>query len=177
MLNKFIRVGLIVVMLSSIYCMTCFAFEGKEDRGKDEDKFFKKFHLILENKDMLNLSEDQMQKIMDLKINAKKDVIRNNAEIEIVGLDIKVELKKDKIDLKAVNKLIDKKYDLKKNKAKALAQAYAKLKDILTPEQLAICKEIKEDGFKKYHHGPMGGMMGRPSCPYPKGADCPSKNK
>jgi len=180
MSNRFIRAGLIIFLVGIVCCQTAFAFDGKAMRGPkagEGDKFFKNIHFILKNKGMFGLSDEQMQKIMDIKMGVKKDTIRNNAEIEIVGLDIKSELAKDKINLKAVNKLIDKKYNLKKGKAKTLVAAYAKIKGILTPEQLATLKDVRLYGLKKYHHGAMGMPGGAPSCPYPRGPVCPAKDK
>mgnify|MGYP000282824940 CR=1 FL=1 len=60
----------------------------------------------------------------------------------MLKIDIKAKLWEDTIDKKGINKLIDKKYELKKEKAKALVDAYAQFKKILTEEQNKALKTI-----------------------------------
>lgn len=125
----------------------------KEEYGWGiESKMFYKAHFILKNQEELKLSDEQITKIKGLKIETKKNLIKQKAEIEIVALDIKAEMWKDTIDVAAINKLIDQKYELKKAKAKFLVEAYAKLKDILTEEQKnklkGICKTHKKEKGK-----------------------------
>ena len=55
-------------------------------------------------------------------------------------MDIKEAMWSDNLDLEAINTLIDKKYDLKKAKAKSSIADYAELKGILTEEQKAKMK-------------------------------------
>ena len=57
-------------------------------------------------------------------------------------MDIKGNMQGDRIDIKATNKLIDRKYDLKKEKAKSLVSACAGLKSILTKEQTGKMKDL-----------------------------------
>lgn len=132
------------------------------DRGKKEGyhkgfekKFFYKARLILKNKDKLGLADKQLKKIKGLKIKTKKDVIRKDAELSIIALDIKAAIGEKQIDTGAVNKLLDKKYDLKKDKAKSLLAAYAALKRILTDEQKGKLKNI----LKRHKEEMMRGSM------------------
>ena len=116
-----------------------------KDRHFDlEDKFFKKTGMMLSNKEELGLSDEQVNKVKELKMNTKKDIIRKDAEIEILALEIKSEMWKDPADTVAVNKLVDKKYDLKKEKTKALVAGCAALKDVLTKDQEAKMKELRK---------------------------------
>jgi hypothetical protein len=115
------------------------------DRKADhslKDKFFKIARFYIANQDEIGLSDKQVQQIIDLKIATKKDLISKKAEIKIAKLDVKVALKQKPIDLEAVKKLISTKYDLKKQKALNLAEAYVKLKSVLSDEQSAKAKEI-----------------------------------
>ncbi|MFO8053293.1 MAG: hypothetical protein R6U54_05000 [Candidatus Omnitrophota bacterium] len=123
-------------------------------KGKGKDlggKVFKKMYLALEEKKDLGLSDSQVDKILNLKVKTKKDYIMKKAEIKALLLDLKVQLIKDNIDIGKVNSLIDEKYELKKNKAKLVIQAYVNFKDILSKEQTDQLKEI----YKK--KCPMGG--------------------
>ncbi|MFC1577118.1 Spy/CpxP family protein refolding chaperone [Candidatus Omnitrophota bacterium] len=106
-----------------------------KSRADLKSKLYKKFSGIFANQEELGISDGQMKKIKSLKVEMKKDIIRKEAAVEIAAIDIKAMLREDKIDTDAIGKLIDKKYDIKKEKAKSLVDTYAKLKDILTKEQ------------------------------------------
>ena len=103
--------------------------------GDLKDKFFRKAHFMLENSDELGLSDEQTGKIIQLKIETKKNLIRQEADIAIAAIDIKSKLMEDKIDVDAVKPLIDKKYAYKKAKAHSLVDSFSKLKATLTDEQ------------------------------------------
>jgi len=150
MSRKFVTlVALVLVLAIGFLAPMAHAFDcGKGKAGwqggsKDcKEKIFLKAHKILKNKEELGLSDEQVQKIKDLKISAKKDLIRKEAEIDILKVDIKSEMYKDTIDVAAVNAFIDKKYDLKKEKTKSLIAAFVALKNILTEDQKKKLKEI-----------------------------------
>ena len=114
------------------------------------EKFFHFAHDILENREELGLSPETAKKVLELKISTKKDKIRDAAEVELLLVDIAVELWKDKPDLGAVNKLLDKKYDLKKASMKSLVAAFVAVKKLLSPVQvkkvMAICKAHQKPG-------------------------------
>lgn len=115
--------------------------------GKD-DMFFKKAHFILENASAIGLTDDQKTKIKAQKYAVKKSMIKKEADIELLALDIKEELWKDDINLNNLNALIDKKYAAKAEKAKELAGAYVNLKNILTKEQQKKLKDMCEGGMR-----------------------------
>ena len=110
---------------------------------------FNKAHFLFKNKEELELTDKQVEEIKDLKISTKKDLIRKKAEIEILALDIKAQMYGDAIDTKAINELIDKKYELKKAKTKSLVEAYAALKKVLTKDQKKKIKELYKKCEKK----------------------------
>ena len=149
MRKMWMTVVVALVMTFSLMGGTAFA-EGKEkgecrweqEKGDLEWKVLDKAHFLMKNQEELGLSSEQIAKIHDLKMNTKKDMIRRNAEIEVLALDIKSALHAEKIDTKAVNGLIDKKYELKKEKTKALVGAYASLKEIPTKEQKETMKAL-----------------------------------
>lgn len=137
---------LVFLLMVGFAAANTYAFDsrgkGKMEKMDLEEKFFHKAHLILSCQEEIGLAEEQAKKVKELKTNTKKDLIRKNAEIEILGMDIESALREDVIDTKAVNKLIDKKYDFKKEKAKILINAYAALKDSLSKEQKEKLKEV-----------------------------------
>jgi len=116
--------------------------KGKSCHAGYGSKVYKKASFVLSNREELGLSDEQVQKIKDLKVKSKKDMIKKKAEIDVLAVDIKAHMYQDPIDINAVNKLIDRKYDLKKEKAKASLKACADLKNILTEEQKTKLKSL-----------------------------------
>lgn len=107
-------------------------------------KFFHMAHTIFENHVELGFSEENLHKVKDLKINTKKSLIRSTAEIEIIAVDIMANMWEDSPDMSEINKLIDKKFTLKKEAMKELLSAFLALKKMLSKEQLrklhGLCK-------------------------------------
>lgn len=123
---------------------------GYGHKGGDfESKFFLKAHLILENEGELGLTDTQKEEIRALKHNVKKSMVKQNAEIEILGLDISEQMHGTAIDLAAVNILVDQQYELEKAKAKSLILAITKLKQTLTEEQYGKLKGLYKQGDKR----------------------------
>ena len=115
-------------------------------KGHDE-MFFHKAHLALANAKELGLSDDQVSKIKALEYTFKKSLIKEDADIKSLGLDIKEAIEKDTVDINAVNSLIDKKYALKAVKAKEAVQTCVDLKTILTKDQYNKLKELRNHGI------------------------------
>ena len=116
----------------------------KKKMGLDE-KVCKKFDMICDNKDELDLSEEQEEKLMEAKVEFKKAHIEKEADIKLVYVDIKRELYEDEIDVQKVDELIDEKYKYKAQKAKATVAAYAAIKLILSDEQMDDLKGLYEE--------------------------------
>jgi Spy/CpxP family protein refolding chaperone len=129
-----------LVLFIAIMFIASVAYAGGQSKCKGKHKsfsgkIFSKMFLAIKNQEALGLSDEQFAKIKDLKIKTKKDLVQKKADIEIVAIDIKALMWEDTIDTKAANNLIDKKYELKKAKAKYLMGAYAAFKNILSAEQ------------------------------------------
>ena len=152
--RKVMSLGLFVFLLAVFSASALYARDyshgKKEGHGYDlEKKVLDKMHLAISNQEELALSEDQSQKIKTLKIATKKDLIKRKAEIDLLAIDIKSKLSEDTIDIEGANKIIDQKYELKKAKAKALVETYAKFKGILTDEQKKKLKNVCSKSHKK----------------------------
>ncbi|MCQ9206365.1 MAG: hypothetical protein NG740_00565 [Omnitrophica bacterium] len=153
MSKKLIGIVAVVALVFGALALTAFAdgygkeegYHGKGKGGGFEDKVSCKAYFLLKNKEELGLSDKQIDKIKKLKLSVKKDAIKKSAEIEVLALDIKAGLWKDKANSAALGKLIDKKYKLKAEKAKAAIGAYVALKKVLTKPQKAKMKGL----FKK----------------------------
>ena len=114
------------------------------------EKFFHFAHLALENHEELGLSEDAVKKIRELKIGTKKSLIRNRAEVELLMVDVISKLHTEKPEISEINKLIDKKFDVKKAGMKKLIAAFIGIKKLLSKEQIKQIKAIcKSEGYHK----------------------------
>lgn len=141
---------LFLVLVLAVSISTAYAYDCKKSGShgygsksySTKSKILHKAHFLMEKKEELGLSDEQVAKIKDLKLNAKKVSIKRGAEIEIIALDIKAAMWQDAIDTEAIDALIDKKYEIKKEKAKSMVRAYAELKGILTAEQKDKLKEL-----------------------------------
>ncbi len=112
-------------------------------------KFFHMLKDVLENHEELGISRSDKKKFVDLKINTKKEMIRNKCEIKLLAVDLMPKLWERPMDLTEINKIIDKKYDLKKKNMKMLVQALSSFKKLLSEDQMRklkrICREQKHE--------------------------------
>lgn len=142
----------ILVLSFAFLVHTAEAYDhGKKKGCKQgfEGKVCKKAYFLLKNEDELDLTDEQVKKIKDLKIAVKKDLITRKAELDLIKIDIQTMLHEDKVNLEEINKLIDKKYDLKKAKSKYLIETYTTLKNTLTEEQKKELKKLWKKCDKK----------------------------
>jgi len=118
---------------------TCY----RGERASLEDKFYHKAHFVLVHKETAGLSDEQIQAIKDLKHETKKTLIKQQADIDILVVDIESKLRAHPtLDLEGINQLIDQKYEIKKSKVKGLASAFSQLKGIVTEEQWDKLKAV-----------------------------------
>jgi len=113
------------------------------------DKFMMKAHFLLENKSDIGLTDDQVKTVKDLKLQMEKDSIRQSADKKTFMLDLKSKLAEDKVDVEGANALIDQNFTAASAAAKSNVATYAKLKSILTPEQIKKMKALHEQMEKK----------------------------
>lgn len=129
---------------------------GKRGKGMD-GMLYHKAHFLLMHQDELGLSEDQVKRIKSLKTSTQKAVIATEAEIDIVKVDLRAAMWEEEPDAAAVRGLVSKKYDLKKEKALTVTDAFLELKTVLTAEQKDKAKAVwkkKWDGRRKFRPMP-----------------------
>ena len=118
------------------------------------EKFFHFAHSILENHEELGLTDVDVKKVRDLKIGTKKGLIRNAAEAELLMVDIISSLYQEKPEISEINKLIDKKFEVKKAGMKKLIAAFVGIKKLLSREQMKQIKTIcKSEGHGQSKEG------------------------
>ena len=114
------------------------------------EKFFHFAHSILENHEELGLTDVDVKKVRDLKIGTKKSMIRSRAEVELLMVDVISKLHTEKPEISEINKLIDKKFDVKKAGMKKLIAAFIGIKKLLSKEQIKQVKAIcKSEGYRQ----------------------------
>ncbi len=106
------------------------------------DKLMRKGHFYLENQEALGLSEEQVAQIKQIKLEAKKDYIRQMGEFQIARLEMGYQLSQTNPDTKGVNDLIDQQAASMAQGAKASVAELLKLKSVLTEEQRVKAKEL-----------------------------------
>ena len=118
------------------------------------EKFFHVAHSILENHEELGLTDVNLKKVRDLKIGTKKSMIRNRAEVELLMVDIISSLYQEKPDISEINKLVDKKFEIKKAGMKKLIAAFVGIKKLLSKEKIKQIKAIcKSEGHSQSKEG------------------------
>ena len=149
-MKRLVVVSLVIILaiIASPFAYSDSGYKKLKEKVNLEEKMLMKVHMIMKNQEELNLSEDQIESIKNLKVNTKKELIKKNAEIDILCVDIKSKLWEEIIDIKEINKLVDKKYALKKEKTKSLIAACAKIKKTLSKEQKQNLKKLMQESFK-----------------------------
>ena len=148
MKRKIILVSLLMILAVSFCVPAGYADYGskycKKDKKYDglQEKIFYKAHFILNNEEELNLSKKQVRTIKDLKITLKKNIINMQAQIDLLGVDIKTEMWEDPMNIETINSLVEEKYTIKKEKTKTLIDAYSKLKGVLNEDQKKTLKKL-----------------------------------
>lgn len=118
---------------------------GGQGQATLKEKTMKKFHFFMSSAEKLSLSDDQLEKLKKAHDELKKKLIRAEADIEVLKIDLDASLKEHKIDVAKVNGLLDKKYDAKKALAKALVQGMADAKGVLSDDQYKKAKALWKD--------------------------------
>ena len=116
--------------------------EMMESKMDLDDMFSHKVHFIMANAEAIGLSDEQAEKVMMMKYAVKRNLIKDDADIESLALDIKEALGKEEVDINAVNMLIDKKYSAKAKKTKEIIGACMEIKKMLTKEQYKKLKDM-----------------------------------
>ena len=145
MTKKLLAILVALIMVVGLAGQAAYAgghYKDKSSYGsKDDDKldlgekFCKKVKMVMKYRKELDLTKDQEEKIKKLKFDTKKAQIKRCAEIDVKKVEIHAEMWMDKMNTAKINELIEEKYDLKKEKAKAYVAAIAQLKSILTEKQ------------------------------------------
>jgi len=132
-----------------------FMAHGKKFKGRgDKSIASKKLKMLVRHSKELGLTDEQVEKIAEIKRNLRKDRITLKAQIKVLDVDIRALAKKDTVDVEKIRPLIEKKYEAKKELGLKDIVALADAKKVLTPEQLKKAKELARE--KRHACGPKG---------------------
>ncbi len=123
-------------------CTKC----GGESEGSSEcpvaEKAMKKAHWLLDNSEELGLTAEQTAQIKEIKMGLKKGGIQEKAGMEMFMIDLKSKLSEETLDVEGLNAMIDGASAQFAKAGKDHVAAYAKLKGILTAEQMVKAKAL-----------------------------------
>ena len=103
-----------------------------QDMGGPEMMMERGFNNALEE---LKLTEEQQQKLHDIRDSSKRDIFNLRHEIQLSIMDIQDEYKKEKSDASRINASIDKLAADQKKLMRIRSDQMLKMKDVLTPDQ------------------------------------------
>jgi hypothetical protein len=143
------------IWITSVCCLLTFhwffpmaaaaALPHSPKRGQVENFFFSHIHFILKHRDKLSLTDKQLQRFQELNLQAQKEAILKDAEIQTMAMDLDNELTKDLIYLNHLTHYIDKKYEALKLKEKFFADAFVIIREILDDQQYTDMLRLKTD--------------------------------
>lgn len=154
------------------FAAACFAHSGMKSAEtmqpgrvpSVEDRFFEKTAFLLHHQDEIGLSASQVNDIVKMRTDARKICITKDAEKEVVALDVDAALDAYPVDAKMLTGLIQQQYELKKEKALALADSYTKIRNSLSKEQYQAMTDLWKNQDGEFGRCPMAGHgMSRPS--------------
>ncbi|MDD4202323.1 MAG: hypothetical protein PHQ52_02540 [Candidatus Omnitrophica bacterium] len=161
-MKKKIVIILAIVFVLTITASNVFSMEQGWGKGYNSKmdlkaKLFYKMQVALMNEEELGLTKEQSDKIKDIKLATQKKLIMDDARIDVIAIDIEDNLWKKEIDLANIQKLVDEKYDIKKDKTMTTITAYSEFKEVFSDEQYEQLKEkCKEMKMQMCPSGMMG---------------------
>jgi Spy/CpxP family protein refolding chaperone len=116
--------------------------------------------LTLQNAEKLGLTDKQKEQLEDIRRKYTKDIIRQDAELDIVELDIEKLLGEPAIDLAKVKDALKKIGDIKMQIRYLRVEAFVEARKVLTDEQREKLKKLMEKPVAPMMmREMMGGMM------------------
>jgi Spy/CpxP family protein refolding chaperone len=119
-------------------------------------KVLRKAGFILDRAQDIGLTDEQKKAVKSVKNAAMKSAIRMQADMEVWMLDLHAKLGEDPFDAEGAKALVDEGSASMAASTKGLIDQYAKLKAVLTAEQIAKLKEMKKNWPRPDegpHHG------------------------
>jgi Spy/CpxP family protein refolding chaperone len=129
---------------------------AKDDilQGLDVEKAETRFH------ELLNLTEEQEEKLRALDREFMKTQIKMNAEIDVLKIDLEDQIESDKPDKRKIEKIIDEISQIRGEMMKARIHSLLEKKKVFTKEQWLKLKDLSKRKFMRMRRQKRGGRGG-----------------
>jgi Spy/CpxP family protein refolding chaperone len=107
----------------------------------------------------LKLTEEQKNKLADLRDRQRREGIQARADLQIASLDLGKLMREEKPDRAKINAQIDKIETRRATMRKSQVGTMLEMRDVLTPEQRATLKQQREE--RRHDRGGRGHTWGR----------------
>ncbi|MEA3489394.1 MAG: hypothetical protein U9R44_03505 [Candidatus Omnitrophota bacterium] len=148
-MNK--RVLIVLVLTAMMFFIgTCVTLAQKSGRygpgvstGQDlEHRFFSEVNLAMNSSMALELSDEQVKQIKDLSKEVSKSLIRQDADIQTLTVEINTLMWEVPVNTEMITPLVAQKHELEKKKSQYLVSVHDKLIKIYTKNQLEKLKDL-----------------------------------
>ncbi|RMG34223.1 MAG: periplasmic heavy metal sensor [Methanobacteriota archaeon] len=148
--EKKMKITRMMIIVLLVFSIGGFAQRGRMHAGPGDMKPGMRMATLLD------LSEEQQEKIANLKLEQEKEILPLRNQIRTLRDEIRLLKTADKVDLDKINKKIDQITGLQNKVMKIRQKYFAKIREILTPEQrtkmnLMIMKPKGKRHGKKMH--------------------------
>ncbi len=107
-----------------------------------ECQFCMNIQILIRHSEKFVLNEEQLNKIVELEKDCKKNQIKKQAEIDVLEVDKQSLFQKDELDLNAIKDIIQKSSILVGEKEFICVETFKKAKELLNDEQKKKFQEI-----------------------------------
>ena len=140
------------LLILFVLAMHPFAWAGgeAEDIPSLDEKFWMKMGFLMQYRNELQLSDDQLARLHQKSVEIKKAMVAAETQGKLVDLDVYHELHAAEPDVEKMKSLVDKEIEKERSLGYALVDGLATIQKMLRPEQKEKFKELR-DGKKPSH--------------------------
>ena len=153
-MKKILLIGSIVFIGAMLTVYTGYSQQGKhlegQGKGMHPGCHGKHMHpnlcrMLQVHADEISLTEEQLNKIDELCTEQKDLITRLHADMKILHDDLRAEMEKDESDRRIVSDISDEISAIRGQIMKSRLMLHLDIKELLTPEQREIIKELKAE--------------------------------
>lgn len=115
--------------------------------GREFDRGFERGPLDSRLRQELGLTDEQMNKLRQMRNQSRRNSIRSRAEIQIKELELGEQLEAARPDRAAIDRLVREMADLRAQQMKAMIDMRLGLQDVLTADQRQKLRGLRERRF------------------------------
>ena len=125
-----------------------YAYAGPGHRGvaaypeEMESRFYRTVQLVIDNGKELGLSDEQTAKLKKLSTDVQKEMIRRDAGIKTLKVEIDTFMWESPFDQDSINNLVAERHHLEHEKDVYILSSFTKLNNILNEEQRSKVNDL-----------------------------------